>query len=867
MSKIKNIVREISNIKNKRNGILIFFVLYFCYLFFFPQIYSKLGESSGLVSTLIVAIFGYVYGIFFGLGTALLFFPLNFFVYFQIPNTTVFSFYAILFRQSSSFAIGYFTGTLRSLIDKNKYQTALLEEEGKILTSEVENRKTIEKQLINLSNNLESIVEERTRELKNTNINLLEEINKRKFVQSKLESHINFEQLISSISKRIYYFRNNIEEDISFILNQIGIYTNSDHCYVYRLSSDKKHLINTHFWSKNNHFPLTGKMQNIFLDRFPWFKDVLNFSGNVFIKNISELPDKAFNEKEFFIKRSIKSFIAVPFYYDDHLDGFIGLDYVTDFSFYGDQELKLLVTVSELFSVVLKNNIIEKQLQENEQYLKLLLDSIHTGIVIIDAETHTIIEVNEYASKMFGVIKEEMIGKLCHQYICPAQMGSCPITDLCHTVDLSEKVMIDSYNNLIPILKSVVKAVRFNRTIFIESFTDISNLKTTEAALRASEDKLKVIFNSLNDVVYSLNKDFVIVSVNTSVERTLHYEVSSVLGKKITEIGVLTPDSLQKAIDYANRIFAGEILPSVTLEFIARDGSIRIGEVSSTLASINSEPINISVARDVTERIEAEKKMNQINVELLNLNNKLSSSELQLKELIASKDKFFSIISHDLRSPFMGLLGLSDLLKTDYNSLVEDEKLYIVDSINGSIKKIYNLLDNLLQWSKIQTGRVQYSPQKVNLKQLIAKTIELFQANIYQKNISLTVNFDDDVAVFADIVSLESVFQNLISNAVKFTYAYGKIFIKIVKLEKMIQVEISDSGIGIDEVEVDKLFKIDEHYTTLGTNEEVGSGLGLILCKEHILKNGGQIWVKSKVGVGTTFYFTLINAEFITQPD
>ncbi|MFH0736145.1 MAG: ATP-binding protein [bacterium] len=861
---MKKTLVEILNNKNKKIRILIFFVLYFCYWFFFPQIFSKLGESSGLVSTVIIALFGYFYGKTFGLGSALFFFPLNFFLYSKMPTTTDFSIYTVVFRQGSSFAIGYFTGSLRSLIDKNKTQAALLEEEGEILNSEVENRKTIEKKLIVLSNNLESIVEERTTELKKTNKHLLEEINKRKFVQNKLENHINFEQLISSISKRIFYFKNNIEEDISFILEQIGIYTNCDHCYVYRLSSDKKNLINTHFWSKDNTH-LSGKVHNIFLDRFLWFKDILNYSGNVFIKNINELPVEAYSEKDFFIKRSIKSFIAVPFYYDENLDGFIGLDYVTDTSFYGDEELNLLVTVSELFSVVLKNNTIEKQLQDNEQYLKLLLDSIHTGIVIIDAETHTIIEVNEYTTKMFGVSKDEMIGKLCHQYICPVNQGDCPITDLGYKVDLSEKIMIDSFNNRIPILKSVIQANRNNKPILIESFTDIGNLKKTEIALRESEEKLKIIFNSLSDVVYSLNKDFIIVSINSSVERILDYKVSSILGKNITKLGILTPDSLYKAVDYANRIFAGEILPSVTLEFIARDGSIRIGEVNSTLANLNSEPINISVARDITERIDTEKRLNLVNSQLISLNNKLNISTKQLSELNASKDKFFSIISHDLRSPFMGLLGLSDLLKTDYNNLIDSERVFIFDSINNSIKKIYNLLDNLLQWSKIQTGRVQYNPQKVTLKNIVIKTTELLQANIYQKNISLNIAFDDTVLVYADIISLESVFQNLISNAIKFTYPYGKISINVVKLDDMIQIEISDSGIGINESEITKLFKIDEQFTTHGTNEEVGSGLGLILCKEHILKNGGKIWVKSKVGAGTTFYFTLKNAEFINQ--
>ncbi len=845
----------------KKFGLALFFAIYFSYWFFFPLIYERVGEPTGLVTAVIIGCFGFFYGIPFGLGSAILFFPLNYFLYTKTNSTISSSPLAPLFTQSISFAIGYFSGALRSLILKIKTQKVLLENEGLLLKKEVENRISAEEKLLKLSNNLESIVDKRTEELKKSNQNLINEINKRKFIQDKLENHINFEKLISSISKHVFYFNNNLDDDINFILTQIGINTASDNCYLYRFNENKQLLINTHIWSNNTTFPISKKGQNIFIDNLPWLKDILFYSENIFIKDVNDLPEEAINEKELFNNYSIKSFIAVPFYYNGILDGFIGLDYRKDYSFYNDDELKLLTTISELLSVAIQKNKIEEKLLDNENYLKFLFDSVHTGIAIIDAETHTILDVNEYSTKMFGVSKDNMIGRLCHQYICPAQIGACPITDLCQSVDLSEKVMTDYFGNRIPILKSVVSAKRNNNTILIESFTDITNLKKTEAALRESEEKLKIIFNSISDVIYSLAQDFTIISINSSIERILGYKESEVIGKKIDELGVLTPDSLQKAINYSRRIFNREILPSITLEFIARDGSIRIGEVISTLATINSQPISIAVARDVTDRIEAEKKLSNINSELLSLNNKLSSSEVQLKELNISKDKFFSIISHDLRSPFMGLLGLSSLLKDDYNNLVDSERVFIVDSINRSIKKIFDLLDNLLQWSKIQTGSIQYSPERIYLKELIKKTTELFEANIYQKTISLTIDVDDNIYVFADINSLQSILQNLISNAVKFTYPAGKIEIKAVQIENMIQIEISDSGVGLSDDEIIRLFKIDEQFTTLGTNEEAGSGLGLILCKEHVIKNGGQIWVKSKVGVGTTFYFTLKNAE------
>lgn len=235
----------------------------------------------------------------------------------------------------------------------------------------------------------------------------------------------------------------------------------------------------------------------------------------------------------------------------------------------------------------------------------------------------------------------------------------------------------------------------------------------------------------------------------------------------------------------------------------------------------------------------------------------LKESKTKLKESIAAKDKLYSIISHDLRSPFNSILGYSDLLMNSLNQQNMDETLQYSSIINSSARNTLNLLENLLHWTKSQTGKINFSHEKLILSDIICEIIYISDSNTKSKNISLNFNKSDDFEVFADINMLKTVLRNLISNAIKFTNLNGKIDIYTVQKQHMVEITISDNGIGMNKEKCDTLFKIDTSLTTLGTAGENGSGLGLLLCKEFVKKQGGEIWVESKLGDGSDFKFTL----------
>lgn len=229
----------------------------------------------------------------------------------------------------------------------------------------------------------------------------------------------------------------------------------------------------------------------------------------------------------------------------------------------------------------------------------------------------------------------------------------------------------------------------------------------------------------------------------------------------------------------------------------------------------------------------------------------------KLTELNATKDKFFSIIAHDLKNPITSQFGLTSILIEEFNNMSNEEKLEIIKAIDNAGKQTYKLLENLLYWARTQTGGLEVNPQKLNLNNLILEVISLLKEQAYSKKIKIEYEEKPESFIYADEEMVKTVLRNLISNAIKFTYAGGTIKINIDEKNKFKIVSVKDNGIGIEKNLIENIFRIDKVSTTKGTDGEKGTGLGLILCKEFIEKNNGKIWVESEIDKGTTFYFAL----------
>jgi len=257
-----------------------------------------------------------------------------------------------------------------------------------------------------------------------------------------------------------------------------------------------------------------------------------------------------------------------------------------------------------------------------------------------------------------------------------------------------------------------------------------------------------------------------------------------------------------------------------------------------------------------------EKKKLETNVlertaEIVLQKEKVEEQSEELKDLNATKDTFFSILAHDLKNPFSNLYSMSELISKNYESLDEEEKLTMLRKMNKSTEFIYNLLENLLTWSNTQRGRIEYNPSSFSLSNLIQENLNLHRIPSENKGVSLKSDVVDDIQAYGDREMINTVLRNLMNNAVKFTDKEGSVKVSAMERDGYVEVRVEDKGVGISQENIKKLFRIDVKFKSAGTGGETGTGLGLILCKEFVEKNGGEIWVESGDGAGSAFIFNI----------
>ncbi len=239
---------------------------------------------------------------------------------------------------------------------------------------------------------------------------------------------------------------------------------------------------------------------------------------------------------------------------------------------------------------------------------------------------------------------------------------------------------------------------------------------------------------------------------------------------------------------------------------------------------------------------------------------------LKLEELNQTKDNFFSIISHDLRSPFDSILGFTEILKNEFDELTPGEINLYLDSLHQSSRHIYSLLNNLLQYSRFQLGKSEFQPRTLNLKDIVNKNIKILSGIALKKEITISSSISEEINIFADDEMTNSIILNLLTNATKFTPRGGEVKIFANRNQDFVKVSIQDNGIGMEDITLKKLFRLDAKKSTPGTENETGTGLGLLIVKQFIEKHGGTISVISQAFKGSTFAFTLpLESKYISN--
>ena len=492
----------------------------------------------------------------------------------------------------------------------------------------------------------------------------------------------------------------------------------------------------------------------------------------------------------------------------------------------------------------------EAALKESEEKYRLIVENIGEGFGFVNAEEQFLL-ANKSAEQIFGVGSGELVGKNLNQFVSKDQFSVVQKETSIRIKGIQSVYELDILrpNNEKRTISVIAVPQNDKKGIFVGTygmFRDITESKLAEESLHSSQQLIEGIINAIPVRIFWKDRNSVYLGCNSIFARDAGFsDQNDIIGKDDFQMGWRDQAELYRSGDRQVMESGIPILLNEEPQTTPEGNTIILLTNKIPLKNSNGEIYGIlGTSMNVTERIAA--------VQEIKLKNE------QLQKLNAEKDKFFSIIAHDLRTPFNSFLGLTQIMAEDLRSLKMSQIQEIAVSISKSANNLYRLLENLLQWSQIQYGAIPFNPEAVQLSLVAGESIELIHEFAKSKGIEITYEIPDNSVVFADSNMLQTIIRNLISNAVKFTPKGGRVNLSAKATDdKYIEISIKDSGIGMNQTLSNNLFRLDIKTNRTGTEGEPSSGLGLLLCKEFIEKHGGKIWVASEVGKGSEFYFTL----------
>ncbi len=354
--------------------------------------------------------------------------------------------------------------------------------------------------------------------------------------------------------------------------------------------------------------------------------------------------------------------------------------------------------------------------------------------------------------------------------------------------------------------------------------------------LKDKEESYRTLAENLPELIIRLDKNFRCIYTNNALNKFTKLNSQHFLGKALFAMGL--PDYFEQTL--MQTLLSAQkdkCLKETKLDIVLDNKTYFFAiQIVPEYISDNEIETYLIICYDITQ---------------------LKNTENHLQELNATKDKFFSIIAHDLKNPFNALIGFSDLIYNNTSKYSVERIQQLALRMNVSAKQAFNLLENLLSWSRIQTGNLVPKIQNLSAVDIITEVHQLFLAAADAKNIIISLHYRELIYVNADRQMLNTVLRNLISNAIKFSHPHGKIELKLELRQQEVLFSVADTGIGIETDYINEIFKIENRYSKPGTADEKGTGLGLILAKDFIELHHGKIWVESEINKGTTFYFTL----------
>ena len=484
---------------------------------------------------------------------------------------------------------------------------------------------------------------------------------------------------------------------------------------------------------------------------------------------------------------------------------------------------------------------VKEKLYATTQKFEALIETSPDGFVITDIDG-VISYVSPAFVDIFGKSENEMMDHKLSDFVIKLYQKKiqldieniyngnyCGITEYIAINNLDTKIYLECNGN-------TIKDINSNVVGIFMIVRDATERKLSEKALIESESRFKGLFNSSKDAIIIQNTELKIVDANPKTSELLKYSYEYLIVMNFREL-LLDED---KEIDFDDYVNKTELLEIYV--FTKNKRKIYV-QISVSEVFYDNDKYYLLTIRDMTVFKRQEQNLRRIA-------NKLRASN-------ATKDKMFSIISHDLRGPIGNLKSMIEFIAENPKEFDMKELLEIISSLQESSSQTYELLENLLSWAKTQQNDLEFKPNVYDLADLLEFSINFSQEIAKSKNITISTSFPENISIVGDENMIKATVRNLISNAIKFSNNGDKVTVGYQANKEHVLLWIKDTGIGISEENLSKIFDDESYFSTFGTNREKGSGLGLKLCKEFVKKNNGEIWVESELDIGTTFFFTL----------
>lgn len=514
------------------------------------------------------------------------------------------------------------------------------------------------------------------------------------------------------------------------------------------------------------------------------------------------------------------------------------------------------------------------EVKKSEEKLSKVFHNNSTFMTLYDSSDYSILDINEIFINKLEYNREDVIGKSLYDLNIFLDINQFEEVKNIIKSEGSLKnfeVTLKSNSNEIfhcSLSASVINT--YDQDFLLTVMIDITDKKRTQLLLEESEKRYKIIFNGTNEGIIVANSETgKFLYANNSLCEMIGYSLEEILNFHFTEIH---PSEVRDdVINGFNSLTDNMQRLNSNVPILKNDGSIIYADIKDKIVYFDNIKTNLAFITDVTQRreseLEKENLFNELDIANRNLEellfeknllvDDLAEKEIHLEKVISEKDKFFSIIAHDLKEPFNGFLGFTEIMKNSLYNMSLNEMTKFSTVLHTSASNLYKLLENLLNWAQIQRNVMEFSPTTFEINNLISECTNLIELTLSKKDIKLNFIFDEKIEIYADLNMISSIIRNLLTNAIKFSNKNSNIEVKSYIYDSNCIISVKDNGVGIKQSDKEKIFSIENKISNTGTEGELSTGLGLILSNEYIKLNNGKIWFESEFGKGSTFFISI----------